>query len=88
MGLGITWYCIALRQTSAATDSGTHTRTQDLAPLAELNENDGDVGDLTRMFLLAFSHWVFYFILNLFFLPLYFIALRIYMPLSTNAIQS
>ena len=56
--------------------------------MAELNENDGDVGDLTRMFLLAFSHWVFYFILNLFFLPLYFIALRIYMPLSTNAIQS
>jgi hypothetical protein len=42
-----------------------HTRTLDLAPA--LNENDGGVGDLTRKFLLAFSHWVFYFILNLFF---------------------
>ena len=49
-----------------------HTRTLDLAPV--LNENDGGVGDLTRKFLLAFSHWDFYFILNLFvFLPLYFI---------------
>jgi hypothetical protein len=41
-----------------------HTRTLDLAPV--LNENDGGVGDLTRKFLLAFSHWDFCFILNLF----------------------
>ena len=43
----------------------THTHTLDLAPV--LNENDGDVGDLTHKFLLVFSHWGYYFILNLFF---------------------
>jgi len=41
----------------------THTCTLDPAPVVD-DENDGDVSDLTRKFLLAFSHCAFYFILN------------------------